>query len=66
MNRKAYRLAAAAAALAAVMLFSSCALVTVPVKTAGSIAETTISTTGTVVSSPFQAMGGRKQSKDAE
>jgi hypothetical protein len=33
--------------------------VTVPVKTVGSLAETTVKTAGGVVEAPFKAMGGR-------
>ena len=35
-----------------------CSLVTVPVKTAGKIVDTTIRTTGQVVEAPFKAAGG--------
>ena len=37
----------------------ACSLVTVPVKTVGSLAETTVKTAGGVVEAPFKAMGGR-------
>lgn len=36
----------------------SCSLVTVPVKTAGKIVDTTIRTTGQVVEAPFKAASG--------
>jgi hypothetical protein len=36
----------------------SCSLITVPVKTVGSLAETTVSTAGGVVEAPFKAAGG--------
>jgi hypothetical protein len=39
-------------------VFSSCSLVTVPVKTAGSVVNTTVKTTGRVVEAPFKAIGG--------
>ncbi len=42
---------------------SSCALVTVPVKTAGAIVTTTVETTGTIVSAPF---GGGKDDDEEE
>ena len=38
---------------------SSCSLITVPVKTAGSFVNTTVSTTGRVVTAPFEAAGRR-------
>ena len=41
------------------VLGAACSLVTVPVKTVGSLAETTVKTAGGVVEAPFRAMGGR-------
>lgn len=38
-----------------------CSLVTVPVKTVGSLAETTVKTAGGVVEAPFNAIGGRRE-----
>ncbi len=35
-----------------------CSLVTVPVKTAGKVVETTVKTTGNVAEAPFKAAGG--------
>ncbi len=43
---------------------SGCSLITVPVKTAGSIVTTTVSTTGKVVAAPFNAIGRSKDSKE--
>jgi hypothetical protein len=37
---------------------TACSLVTVPVKVAGGIVETTVTTTGDIVSAPFKAIGG--------
>jgi hypothetical protein len=37
---------------------SACSLVTVPVKTVGSLAETTVKTAGGVAEAPFKAVGG--------
>jgi hypothetical protein len=37
---------------------ASCSLVTVPVKVAGGIVETTVETTGKVITAPFKAIGG--------
>ncbi len=45
---------------------SGCSLVTVPVKTAGGIVTTTVSTTGKVVAAPFNAIGRSKDSKKKE
>lgn len=45
---------------------SSCSLITVPVKTAGSIVTTTVSTTGRVVAAPFEAAGRRKSGGEEE
>ena len=45
------------------LMTSSCSLVTVPVKTAGGIVKTTVSTTGKVVTAPFDAVGRSKASK---
>lgn len=45
---------------------SSCSLITVPVKTAGSIVTTTVSTTGRVVAAPFEAAGRRSSSSKEE
>lgn len=36
----------------------SCSLVTVPIKTAGSIVNTTVKTSGKVVEAPFKAASG--------
>jgi len=45
----------------------ACSLVTVPVKTVGSLAETTVKTAGGVVEAPFKAMGGRgDENKEGE
>jgi hypothetical protein len=44
-------------ALASSLVFSSCSLVTVPVKTAGSVANTTVKTTGKVLTAPFKGRG---------
>jgi len=43
--------------LASSFIFSSCSLVTVPVKTAGSVANTTVKTTGKVLTAPFKGRG---------
>jgi hypothetical protein len=40
---------------------SGCALVTTPVKVAGTAASTAIKTTGTAVSAPFKMVGGSKE-----
>ena len=40
------------------MAGAGCSLVTVPVKTAGNVVETTVKTTGSVVEAPFKAAGG--------
>ncbi|WP_395749105.1 hypothetical protein [Prosthecobacter sp.] len=47
------------------LMAPSCSLVTVPVKTAGKIVTTTVSTTGHVVAAPFDAVGGHKDRKEA-
>lgn len=39
---------------------SGCSLVTVPIKTVGGLASATVSTTGDVVTAPFDAVGGRE------
>jgi hypothetical protein len=39
---------------------AGCSLVTVPVKTVGSLAETTVKTAGGVAEAPFKAVGGRR------
>jgi hypothetical protein len=44
----------------------SCSLVTVPVKVAGGIVETTVETTGKVIAAPFNAVGGREDSEKKE
>ena len=44
--------------LIAVLGGAACSLVTVPVKVAGGIVETTVVTTGKVIAAPFKAMGG--------
>ena len=41
---------------------AGCSLVTVPVKTVGSLAETTVKTAGGVVEAPFKAVGGNRDS----
>gem|GEM_PF-6462439 len=41
---------------------TGCSLVTVPVKTVGSLAETTVKTAGGVVEAPFKAVGGNRDS----
>ncbi|OYW31449.1 MAG: hypothetical protein B7Z47_01075 [Chthoniobacter sp. 12-60-6] len=48
------------------LMTPGCSLVTVPVKTAGSIVTTTVSTTGKVVAAPFNAIGRNKDSKEEE
>ncbi len=45
---------------------AGCSLVTVPVKTVGSVVETTVKTTGSVAEAPFKAVGGRREEKAAE
>jgi hypothetical protein len=45
---------------------SGCSLITVPVKTAGSIVATTVSTTGKVIAAPFEAIGRSKAAKQDE
>jgi|GEM_PF-2050059 len=45
---------------------SACSLVTVPVKVAGGIIETTVKTTGEVIAAPFKAVGGREDSEKTE
>lgn len=46
---------------------ASCSLVTVPVKTVGKVAETTVKTTGAVAEAPFKAAsGGYKNGAVAE
>ena len=42
---------------------TGCSLVTVPVKTVGSLAETTVKTAGGVVEAPFKAVGGNRQAE---
>ena len=42
-----------------------CSLVTVPVKTAGKIVDTTIRTTGQVVEAPFKAASGGYREAEA-
>ena len=44
-------------AIASLFVFSGCSLVTVPVKTAGSVANTTVRTTGKVLTAPFKGRG---------
>jgi hypothetical protein len=47
--------------LALMSLFlTRCSLVTVPVKTAGNVVETTVTTAGKVAEAPFKAVGGRQ------
>jgi hypothetical protein len=48
-------------AAAAALLLSGCSLVTVPVKTAGSVVNTAIKTTGSVAEAPFKAASGGYQ-----
>ncbi|WP_395740411.1 hypothetical protein [Prosthecobacter sp.] len=48
------------------LMVPSCSLVTVPVKTAGKIVTTTVSTTGHVVAAPFDAVGGHKEKAEAK
>lgn len=43
--------------LASALVLSGCSLVTVPVKTAGSVANTTVRTTGKVLTAPFKGRG---------
>ena len=47
---------------------TACSLVTVPVKVAGGIVETTVETTGKVITAPFKAIGGddKKETKPAK
>lgn len=53
---------ARAAALFAIFAFlSSCSLVTVPVKTAGSVVETTVETAGEVIEAPFTRGRGKDE-----
>jgi hypothetical protein len=42
---------------------TGCSLVTVPVKTVGSLAETTVKTAGGVVEAPFKAVGGNRRAE---
>lgn len=44
-------------------LLTQCALITVPVKTAGAVVETTVKTAGAVVEAPFNAVGGHRDKK---
>ena len=53
-------------AVTVVALLPSCQLVTVPVKVVGSVAETTVETTGAVVSAPFRAMGGNDNESESD
>lgn len=46
-----------------VVCFNSCSLVTVPVKTAGAIVETSIKTTGNIVTAPFDGGSSEESSK---
>lgn len=48
------------------ILLCQCSLVTVPVKTAGSVVETTVKTAGSVVEAPFKAVGGNHDKKEKE
>ena len=41
-----------------ILAFTGCSLITVPVKTAGSVVKTTVSTAGHVVEAPFKAVNG--------
>jgi hypothetical protein len=53
------------AALAILCLTSAgCSLITVPVKTVGSIVTTTVKTTGDIVTAPFEAVAGRRASSE--
>lgn len=47
----------------AALVGPACSLVTVPVKVAGGIVETTVTTTGDVVSAPFNAIGGSDRNR---
>jgi hypothetical protein len=49
-----------------VLVGGACSLVTVPVKTIGSLAETTVKTAGGVVEAPFKAMGGGREQPPEE
>jgi hypothetical protein len=49
-----------------VICFNSCSLVTVPVKTAGAIVETSIKTTGKIVTAPFDRGGSDEESSKEE
>jgi hypothetical protein len=40
------------------LALSSCSLITVPVKTVGGVAKTTVKTAGAVVEAPFKAANG--------
>jgi hypothetical protein len=42
---------------------TACSLVTVPVKVAGDIVETTVKTTGDIIAAPFNAIGGNGDDK---
>ncbi len=48
------------------LLLTQCSLITVPVKTAGSVVETTVKTAGSVVEAPFKAVGGRHEKRESE
>jgi hypothetical protein len=48
----------AVSVLSAALGGTACSLVTVPVKVAGGIVETTVETTGNVITAPFKAIGG--------
>lgn len=44
---------------------TACSLVTVPVKTVGSVANTTVKTAGGVAEAPFKAAATRKSGRDS-
>ena len=45
-------------------LVTSCSLITVPVKTVGGVAKTSVKTVGKVVEAPFKAAGGGYRKHD--
>jgi hypothetical protein len=55
------RLRGAGLLVVSATVLGGCSLITVPVKAVGSLAETVVTTTGTVVTAPF---GGGEEAKD--
>ena len=49
-----------------VFSLSSCSLITVPVKTAGAIVETSIKTTGKIVTAPFDRGSSEEENAKEE